>query len=74
VKEGNMKVKSFSSGLVQGIREAIKNLDADVMSLGEVKIFQLTDTLYPRIDNTQKQFDGQAQIVRVVVYEKKRLR
>lgn len=69
-----MKVKSFSSGLVQGIREAIKNLDADVMSLGEVKIFQLTDTLYPRIDNTQKQFDGQAQIVRVVVYEKKRLR
>lgn len=58
-----MKVKTFCRKLVEDYETVFKNLDADVLGLGDVKIISLTDDFYPGFHNTN------GRLVRVVVYE-----
>ena len=63
-----MKVRSFFAGLADGVEGAFAILDREVASeLGDVKIHQLTDTFYPKVDlGDRNKYDPR--IVRVVIY------
>jgi len=62
-----MKVKSFIAGFGNGTDAALACLDKKVNELNADKIHQIADTLYLRgLAN-----NGNPDLVRVVVYEKK---
>ena len=58
-----MKVKTFFSGLANGIEAAINRLDKKVLTLGDVTINQTNDVFIP---NGLK--SGDSCIIRTVVY------
>ena len=62
-----MKVKSFDVGMVRGMIFAIGKLDKQVRNLGDIKIYSVIDTFYPK--EVTEESCG-AILVRVVVYEK----
>lgn len=61
-----MKVKSFSVGIGDGISMSIEKLDEFVKELGNIKIYSIVDTLYPKEVSGEK---CGVILTRVIVYE-----